>query len=339
VGDGPASREMARAILKVCQGNLFISVTDKEKYENQEVLPNNLIVFPEATRICYESKEVHFKDARQRNVDIVLLCTGYKYDFGIFPGVQMTEGNKRVLNLYEHMLLIDEDEDPTVAFVGLPTMGSVFLIAEAQSAFIARYFSGRIRIPTAQLKNERDTKAKDFDSRVARKEMKNGQFHTLNYPKDAEYVDELFRKCVEAEDAESIGTGKLPPFHSLKLHWIRENIEAIRTQFNKSAGEIAGSGFSTDESSWWLHWILDCIPIAFMSSGETTGVGPATLESLGFEFDESAIARSDEERENLKCMKGLQDLMKEKNKLWQNYREWELAADEWKERWYMTLRP
>lgn len=139
---------------------------------------------------------------------MILLCTGYTYDFKMMPCIQMTKDNKRVLGLYEHMIFIDDTVDPTIAtgqfntsdsslaIIALPTMNSVFLVAEAQSAFIARYFSGRIRIPAAQMKSERDAKAEIFDLAVARGEMKNAQFHTLIYPKDAEYIDELFKKCL-----------------------------------------------------------------------------------------------------------------------------------------------
>lgn len=128
-----------------------------------------------------------------------------------------------------------------------------------------------------------------------------------------------------------MGTGKLPRFHTLKLHWIRDNMIAIRTAFKK-AGERE---VRTVESPWRLHWIRDCIPMAFMGIGGTKSAKFHTLKSLGFNFDEStaATARS-AARHRQESMLGLQELMKEKNTAWiRNYQEWELAADGWKEMW------
>jgi hypothetical protein len=348
---------MSEAISKVCEGKLFLSVKEPEKFKASSKIENQVIL-PEVTKLRHATKKVHFENGRKEKVDIILLCTGYTYDFKMIPCVQMTEDKKRVLGLYEHMIYIDETVEPTIApddilqaadplrspyevdhctgdpslaIIGLPTMNSVFLVAEAQSAFIARYFSGRIRIPVSQMKEERDAKAKVFDLAVARGEMRNAQFHTLVYPRDAEYVDELFRKCLAAE---VMGTGKLPQFHTLKLHWIRDNMDAIRTTF-KSAGETESKENSTVESLWWLHWIRDRIPIAFMGIRGTKFAKFHTLKSLGFNFDESttATARS-AARHHQESMLRLQKLMEEKNTAWtRNYQEWESAADGWKEMW------
>jgi hypothetical protein len=354
VGDGPASLEMSEAILKVCKGTLLISVKDPEtsrfnaSIENREVLKK-------VKQICRETKKILFEGGREEKVDIILLCTGYTYDFEIMPCIQMTKDRKRVLGLYEHMIFIDgtvgpsiaseeilqsqttvtdqtglNTGEPSLAIIGLPTMNSVFLVAEAQSAFIARYFSGRLRIPTAQMKIERDAKAEQFKVDVENRKRNVKQFHTLDYPRDAEYIDDLFKKCVEAEDTGPMGTGKLPQFHTLKLHWLRDNMDAIRTAYKESAGGTESRGYSSVVSSWRLRWIQDCLPMAFMST-EVTKI--PTVQSLGFEFHKRT-ASSVKVRDGAKIMKALQVLMVEKMEIWsKDYSFWRLIADDWKRDW------
>ena len=51
----------------------------------------------------------------------------------------------RAAQLYQHIFIIPK---PTLAFVGMPKMAALFLVAQAQSAVIARAFSGRITVPS-----------------------------------------------------------------------------------------------------------------------------------------------------------------------------------------------
>lgn len=160
------------------------------------------------------------------------------------------------------------------------------------------------------MKSARVARAQEFDDEVASNKKKVEGFHSLNYPKDANYIDDLFRECLYAEDA-GLGTGKLPTFHTLKMHWVRKHnfphsgIRAIRDAFTNQAGSTRGKTFPT-------------------------------VGSLGFKFDENAL--SEVECAVQKMMKELQGLMEGKRRNWtRDYKAWERGAKVWQKKWEEKL--
>ncbi|TVY81335.1 Flavin-containing monooxygenase FMO GS-OX4 [Lachnellula suecica] len=329
VGKGPSYWDMSIAISKVSDGPVLVSVRDPDNKFVPSQGPASQRVVSEVAKLSAANRKVEFVSNPEEEVDIILLCTGYTYDFTMIPCVQTSNDDKRVLSLYEHMIFIDEKSDPTVpedlrkipiksvlgpqkfpgrstlAFVGLPTMDSAFLVAEAQSAFIARFLSGRLYKTVPELKEARDAQAREFNKAVATGKRTLEEFHVLNYPNDAEYVDKLFAECLKAENPAHMGIGKLPIFHSPELHWVRTpnfpdgGIGSIRDRFNE-LNIRGGSSFPT-------------------------------VESLGFNFDDSAKGVK---RDGQTIMAALQTLMEEKRSKWtEDYKAWEKASDEWHTRW------
>ena len=63
-------------------------------------------------------------DGSKIEVDAVLLCTGYHYDFPFLSQECNVEVQGRVVQpLYKHMLHPDH---PTIAFIGIPTLVRCF---------------------------------------------------------------------------------------------------------------------------------------------------------------------------------------------------------------------
>ncbi|TVY44217.1 Thiol-specific monooxygenase [Lachnellula subtilissima] len=328
VGGGPSYWDMSSAIAEMSGAQVFVSVRNEpfvlSSLNQQKV--------PEVRSVSTRGKKVYFVGGKELEVDIILLCTGYLYDFSMIPCVETSTEKKRVLSLYEHMIYINEKEDPTrqspessvfgrgqarqaghstLAFVGLPTMDSVFLVAEAQSAFIARYFSGRIKMSTPYMQMVRNQKALEFDEQVTRGRKEDG-FHNLVYPRDAQYVDALFERCVQVEAPRDPGTGKTPVFHPLKLHWIRTpngsegGIGIIRRVYQITAKTFPSMHFPT-------------------------------VESLGFQFDINQASSAERQKEEF--MRGFQTLMEEKRERWANdYWSWKRGSDEWQRKWDSLVR-
>ncbi|CAJ2512452.1 Uu.00g054670.m01.CDS01 [Anthostomella pinea] len=85
-----------------------------------------------------------------RDVDYIVLCTGYQYSLPFARKSKKARGpiwpdGFRLDNLYEHMFWTVE---PTLILVGVPKGGPTILIAQAQSALIARYLACRWFVPT-----------------------------------------------------------------------------------------------------------------------------------------------------------------------------------------------
>lgn len=145
---------MSAVISKVCSGPVLVSVRDDAGFVFSS---GNHRRVPKVVSVNPASKKVKFVSGMELEINIILLCTCYIYNFDMIPCAQTSRDGKRVLSLYEHMIFLDENEDPTasedirnstrqltrrearhkgstmLAFVGLPTMDSVFQVAEAQS--------------------------------------------------------------------------------------------------------------------------------------------------------------------------------------------------------------
>nr|XP_058944109.1 dimethylaniline monooxygenase [N-oxide-forming] 2-like [Pocillopora verrucosa]XP_058944116.1 dimethylaniline monooxygenase [N-oxide-forming] 2-like [Pocillopora verrucosa] len=88
--------------------------------------------------------KVHFCDGTEEEVDIIIQCTGFKAEFPMLPAeiktVPLTHNYKYLFNV----------EDPTLAFIGYvrPVIGSLITMAEVQSFFTAKVFSGLCELPS-----------------------------------------------------------------------------------------------------------------------------------------------------------------------------------------------
>ncbi|CZS97226.1 uncharacterized protein RAG0_06392 [Rhynchosporium agropyri] len=317
VGSGPSYWDMSQEISKVCKGDLLVSVKQDEAIVLSSKKQRQV---SEVSWISKASKLVLFKGGKNsiapQDIDIILLCTGYLYDFPMFPCIKTTGDKKRILSLYDHMICIKEHEDPTqedenleakktrlksastLAFVGLLTMDNVFLVAEAQGALIARYFSGRWTKPQTHMVRDRNA---EYEELKTKDRHGSRRFHNMAYPSDAHYVDRLFEQCLASESPATMGTGKTPPFHSLYLHWVRTQIGVIRAAFNTKARNNEDGRFST-------------------------------LESLGFNFGQ--YNGSKEQKKKTIMMDKFRTLMEEKNDCWkEGYIPWVVKAGEWSKRW------
>ncbi|RYH09241.1 hypothetical protein EON65_40320 [archaeon] len=91
-----------------------------------------------------DGRTVYYDDGTcQEDVDVLLLCTGYRLGFPFLPEEFRP---KKIRGLYKNIF---HPEDPTLAFVGFsrPTQGSIPQLAELVSLFVSRAFAGKIALP------------------------------------------------------------------------------------------------------------------------------------------------------------------------------------------------
>ncbi|CAG7825857.1 unnamed protein product [Allacma fusca] len=93
-----------------------------------------------------------FEDNQECDCDVLLLCTGYKYDFPFLDqqcGVIVEKG-KQVTPLYKHMI---HTKYPTLCFVGIPFHVLPFYLFEVQVRYFVKYLEGNLRLPTESQMN------------------------------------------------------------------------------------------------------------------------------------------------------------------------------------------
>lgn len=89
---------------------------------------------------------VTFQDGKEVDVDVILLCTGFKMDFSAL-GRDLAVKDNNVRNLYKHAF--PPHHGGRLAFMGFvrPYTGGIPVVAEMQARYFALLCSGRHRLP------------------------------------------------------------------------------------------------------------------------------------------------------------------------------------------------
>ena len=97
-------------------------------------------------------------------------------------------------------------------------------VAEAQSAAIARVWSGRLTLPGL-------TEMERWEEEGEIERGRGKAFHRLVTPSDVEYINDLCRWCLSADREGEVGVGKKQPYWGDRERWIRINVPAIKRAF------------------------------------------------------------------------------------------------------------
>lgn len=119
-----------------------------------------------------------------------------------------------------------------MALVGFQQRIVPFVISQAQGAWVARVFSGRLNLPSHADMQQwiEEWKAIRGDGR---------KFNVLGFSLDAEYINslhEISSAAVHRDGLENDGSGKKSPFWGNKEKWTRERVPLI-----KKASQALGS--------------------------------------------------------------------------------------------------
>ncbi|KAL9142106.1 hypothetical protein ABFS82_14G147300 [Erythranthe guttata] len=146
IGDGPSAKDISLEISKVAKEVHLSSRSPNIKVSRLDFADNMW----QHSKIDYvdEKGEVKFEDGASVHADIILHCTGYKYDFPFLKtGGIVTVDDNRVGPLYKH--IFPPKLAPTLSFVGLPyNSGVVFLMIDLQAKWIAHVLSGKRNLPS-----------------------------------------------------------------------------------------------------------------------------------------------------------------------------------------------
>ncbi|KAL8671212.1 MAG: hypothetical protein Q9168_004287 [Polycauliona sp. 1 TL-2023] len=230
VGGGPSGADIGNQISKKCKHPLLRSQTVKSPYHTDEPCIRD---HPGLVALIPEERAAKFTDGSiERDIDDVVLCTGYTYRFPFLESIQPNIEKEGVstLPLYQHIFHM---QHPTLAFIEMPEMIVPFPLAECQAAIVARVWSGRLCLP-----NQHDM---EKWHRQTQSERGYGRrFHALEPPLDLEYMKEMYNWSKKAERIkvhEIHSEGKIPKRWNDESCWLRMMAADIKKAFNARGAE------------------------------------------------------------------------------------------------------
>ncbi|XP_059318260.1 flavin-containing monooxygenase FMO GS-OX5-like isoform X2 [Lycium ferocissimum] len=132
-----------------------------------------------------ESGEVTFLDGSSIHADIILHCTGYKYDFPFLEtdGIVSADEDGSVGPLYKHVF--PPKLSPWLSFVGIPYQTIIFLMLEVQAKWIAKVLSGKVLLPSEE---EMLADVEDHNRQLEEAGIPKRHTHRLNFH-EVKYMD------------------------------------------------------------------------------------------------------------------------------------------------------
>jgi cation diffusion facilitator CzcD-associated flavoprotein CzcO len=212
--------------------------------------PSSLkLEFPPIANFLPDARGIEFEDGRvEHDVDAIVFATGYFYSLPFLEKVapKLIGDGSHVQSTYQHLFYAPR---PTLSFLVLNQRVIPFPVAEAQSAVLARVYSGRLSLPSFP-------EMRQWEEGVISERGNGKNFHLLPFPKDGNYINELSTWAMDAPSKDGLdndGKGKVPPVWGDWEFWCRENFPAIRQAFGARGQErfnirsIEELGFSYEE--------------------------------------------------------------------------------------------
>ncbi|CAM0871205.1 unnamed protein product [Alopecurus aequalis] len=144
IGYAPSGHEISREIAGVAK-EVHVARRSPATSETQSTARANLWLHPMIEH-AEEDGSVVFQDGCRVKADVILHCTGYKYNFpflGDDAGISFDDN--RVGPLYQHVF--PPHFAPHISFIGLHVKNLLFLLFQLQSNWVAGVLSGRIELP------------------------------------------------------------------------------------------------------------------------------------------------------------------------------------------------
>lgn len=109
--------------------------------------PDNWQEVPILTKV--EGKTAHFKDGTTKDVDAIILCTGYLHHFPFLPdGLRLKTDNRLwPLDLYKGIFW---EDNPKLMYLGMQDQFYTFNMFDAQAWLARDYMLGRYRLPAKE---------------------------------------------------------------------------------------------------------------------------------------------------------------------------------------------
>jgi trimethylamine monooxygenase len=105
-----------------------------------------------------ENKTAHFADGSSKEVDAIILCTGYLHHFPFLPNELRLKTENRLwpLDLYKGIFW---EDNPKLMYLGMQDQFYTFNMFDAQAWYARDVMMGRIALPDSKEAMDRDSKA------------------------------------------------------------------------------------------------------------------------------------------------------------------------------------
>ncbi len=142
--------------------------------------PENWQEVPALLRV--DGKTAYFKDGTSKDVDVIILCTGYRFRFPFLPDELrlQTENRLATADLYKGVVW---NKNPDMFYLGMQDQWFTFNMFDAQAWYVRDLIMGRIALP------DQATREQDVVDRVAREDAGKDDYDAIRYQGD--YVQEL----------------------------------------------------------------------------------------------------------------------------------------------------
>lgn len=196
--------------------------------------PDNWDEVPALVKI--DGNTAHFIDGTQREVDAIILCTGYKHYFSFLPDdLRLKTANRlAAADLYKGVVYV---KNPKMFYLGMQDQWFTFNMFDAQAWWVRDAIMGKVEVPT-----DAATLSADVDERVAREEASDDIKYAIKYQGD--YVLELIQ---ETDYPTFDVAGACEAFYQWKGHK-GENIMTFRNNSYKSV--ITGTMAPVHHTPW-----------------------------------------------------------------------------------------
>ncbi|WP_324753424.1 NAD(P)/FAD-dependent oxidoreductase [Roseovarius sp. Pro17] len=195
--------------------------------------PDNWQEVPLLTHV--DGNTAHFKDGSSKDVDAILLCTGYQHNFPfLVDGLCLSTANRlATADLYKGVAWV---HDPDMFYLGMQDQWFTFNMFDAQAWWVRDAIMGKIKIPS---KAEME---KDVADRIAREDAGEDDYDAIRY--QAEYIKELI---AETDYPSFDVDGARDAFFAWKGHK-KEDIMTFRNNSYKSV--ITGTMAPKHHTPW-----------------------------------------------------------------------------------------
>ncbi|EED17017.1 dimethylaniline monooxygenase, putative [Talaromyces stipitatus ATCC 10500] len=217
VGFSASGLDISMQIAQSCRHPVLVSEKTPSLLDPSETGPN-LRMMPTIEEFLVDKRAVRFSNGHvETDVDSVIFCTGYLYSFPFLESLRqsLTPDGSYVRHLYQHLFFID---DPTLAFVALPKRIVPFPVSESQSAYIARVWANRAKLPANPVMRE-------WEASLVASCPEPSSLHDMKYPKDADYINKLHEIC----KATANGVNLIPPRWDEEACYYREHMAQIKS--------------------------------------------------------------------------------------------------------------
>lgn len=183
-----------------------------------------------------EGKTAYFKDGTTKDVDAIILCTGYKHYFPFLPDdLRLKTANRlATADLYKGVVYA---YNPKMFYLGMQDQWFTFNMFDAQAWYVRDIIMGKIEVPTDEA-----TLLADVKEREEREEASDDVKYAIKY--QAEYIKEL----IADTDYPSFNVdGACEAFFEWKKHKAKD-IMAFRN--NSYASVITGTMAPVHHTPW-----------------------------------------------------------------------------------------